>query len=281
MISPAPRSPLDEVALVTRLDALLDATPRPDVLYFAGCTVRFARQRDARLLQAILRRADLPVRLMVDEPCCGGELFHRGHEADGIAHGRQVLAALNAEASALVVTTCPECFYTLAVEYPARPEITPPLAAPVVHVTTLVDVLLKRGRLQVTTPVKGRYAYLDPCHLGRYAGVYEAPRAVLQATGARVANAKWTRDFSWCCGGPIREPFVELRNALCQKLLKTGKRVVTACPTCEYNLRAVKTLFEDRTEVHNVLDLVAHAVGLTTELGGPLQLAALSPGGGA
>ena len=42
--------------------------------------------------------------------------------------------------------------------------------------------------------------YHDPCYLGRYNGIYDAPRRVIEATGCELIEMPRHADHSFCCG---------------------------------------------------------------------------------
>ena len=90
----------------------------------------------------------------------------------------------------------------------------------------------------------GRVVFHDPCYLGRYRGVYEAPRRVAALAGALVEAGR-SRDRSFCCGagGGLaflgEEQGTRVSHARAEELRASGaERVAVACPFC-------RTMLED------------------------------------
>jgi len=61
--------------------------------------------------------------------------------------------------------------------------------------------------------------YHDPCHLGRYSGIYEEPREVIKLLGGKIVESLFNRENAYCCGGGggVRANFPELAKAIAKK----------------------------------------------------------------
>jgi Fe-S oxidoreductase/nitrate reductase gamma subunit len=94
-------------------------------------------------------------------------------------------------------TTDPHVYNTLRNEYPdlnhGRHRIS--------HYTELLATLFEHGQLHAARRLPYRVTYHDPCYLGRYNGVYDQPRAVLNTLGLELIEMPHSRRRSFCCGG--------------------------------------------------------------------------------
>ena len=166
-----------------------------------------------------------------------------------------------------IVTTDPHTYNTLKHEYP--PELNG--GRPVLHYTELLDKLIASGQLEFSRQLDYVVTYQDPCYLGRYNGVYDAPRRVIAATGCSLVEMPRHRDRAICCGagggriwmneGEVKERPSEIRIREAAQLPGVQSFVVT-CPKDITMFRdAVKTTgLEDRLVVKDLIELVYEAL---------------------
>ena len=108
----------------------------------------------------------------------------------------QNMAALGKAQFEAIFTTDPHSLNTLRNEYPQYG-----LEQPVYHYTELFADLVSRGVLSLRTPLSGtRVTYHDPCYLARYNRITEAPRQLIEATGAELVEMPRHGTDTFCCG---------------------------------------------------------------------------------
>jgi Fe-S oxidoreductase len=114
-----------------------------------------------------------------------------------------------------------------------------------------------------------RVAYHDPCSLGRRARVFDAPRAVIEATtGLPVLEFFHSREIAECCGDggllPEVDPKLAERMATAQleRLPAGAATLVTACPGCRAQLGVAAERAGGSVEVIDLSELVANRLGL-------------------
>ncbi len=164
-----------------------------------------------------------------------------------------------------IVTTDPHTFNTLLNEYDFQERPT------ILHYSQLLAMLIEEGRIQFTKSLGYKVTYHDPCYLGRYNGIYAAPRSVIKATGCELVEMPRTGDKALCCGagggriwmaeGKVEERASESRIREAAGLGKLDGFVI-ACPK-DYTMYqdAVKTTgYEDQIKVLDLIDLVAEAI---------------------
>ncbi len=238
-----------------------------DTLYFVGCTADIVPERNhfatntVKLLEAAGESFGT---LGEEEFCCGATVFNLGCAEAFTEIASRNIEVLNKLEVERIVTSCSGCYSVLKHAYPevARVEYK------VQSFPEYLEEVIGQGRLKLTRPVDLKVTYHDPCHLGRYAEVYDAPRRVLEAIpGLELAEMKRIREKSWCCGAGagVKTSFPDFAQWIgeqrVQEALETGAEVLaSACPFCEGNLSDVVGATGADIKVRDLTDLVLEAL---------------------
>jgi len=166
-----------------------------------------------------------------------------------------------------IVTTDPHSFQALKHEYPGTNG-----SAPVLHYTQLLHRLIAMGDLPLRNKLHMKVTYHDPCYLGRYNAIFEAPRHVMAALGLKLVEMPQNKTYAYCCGaggGRIwmeDPPVFKERPAVTRVREAAASGVRTLVVVCPKDLvmfqDAAKTAgLEDRLGVKELAELVEQAMG--------------------
>ncbi len=232
----------------------------PEVLYWVGCAVAFdpRAQKIARSMAELFNSAGVDWAILGKEEKCTGDTARRtGNEYLFAQMAAENIAALDEVKPKVIVTTCPHCFHTIANEYPQFGG-----NYVVKHHTDYINDLIGGGKLKLTPQGDGAVTYHDPCYLGRHNGIFDAPRALIQSTGAKLTEPGRTRSNSFCCGAGGGQFWKEeekgnerVATNRYRELKQTGaKTVATGCPFC-MRMITEETAKEEPETAMEVLDI--------------------------
>src|SRR5919106_2213528 len=180
-------------------------------LWFVGDYASFdpRNQQVTRALARVLHDAGVDFGILYDgERNAGCDVRRTGEEGLFVDLAEGNVETISACRFERLFTADPHSFHTLKNEYPEFGG-----SWTVLHHSQLLLELLESGRLHPRKGLGYRVTYHDPCHLGRYNGVYDPPRKVLRALGAELVDMPRCRDNSFCCGaGGGRILMSELRK---------------------------------------------------------------------
>lgn len=239
-----------------------------DVLYWVGCAGAFdpASQRTTRSVARILNQAGVDWAVLGDEETCHCEWARRS--------GNEPLYQASAEANIetfkqykfnLIITHCPHCFNTFKNEFPQFGG-----DFKVAHHSLYIAKLIAEGKIKPHVQRSESITYHDSCYLGRYNGVYDAPRAMLNSVpGLNVIEMARSRDRGLCCGGGGAQVWMEthqthpVNQIRLEEAMSTGaSTVAAACPFCTIMLdsAAQSKGMTEQVKVRDVAEIVAESL---------------------
>lgn len=222
---------------------------KADILYFVGCTSSYRQKDLAQATVKILNKIGVDYTVSEDEWCCGSPLMRTGQldsVKDLVEHNLKLIKKTEAKK---VITSCAGCYRTIKIDFPKYAEQLE--GVEILHITEFLNQMIEAGRLELPKKLEDVIVtYHDPCHLGRHSGVYDAPRAIIQAIpGVTLIEMPRFGENAWCCGagGGVKAAFkdwaVEISSKRIEEAEKTGCTILlSACPFCKTNLQdAIKT----------------------------------------
>lgn len=214
---------------------------KADYVYFVGCTSSYREKKIARDTVALLDKIGVAYTVIPSEKCCGSVLLRMGRIDAFRGLTLDNLQAIKSTGAKAVVTACAGCFRTMKVDA-AQQGIELPFG--IYHISEFIDQLVREGKAAFAAPQPIRVTYHDPCHLGRHAEVYEAPRRAIQAVGnVELVEMETNKRYAHCCGsgGGVKASNNDLADKVAanrvREALETGaEMLVTACPFCHKGL---------------------------------------------
>jgi heterodisulfide reductase subunit D len=234
------------------LDHDLRVSQDSEVLYFVGCLPYYDAQfknlgieglQIARAAVRILNYFGIEPQVLSDERCCGHDQIWQGDMATFDALARLNLERIKATKAKQIVTTCPECARTLALDYPKR---VGEHGMQVLHLSQLISRQPTASMLDWGSGKKnGKATFQDACRLSRHLGVYEEPRALLRASGLELVEMERTHRSSLCCGTSCWTACGKVNKNIQVERLKEAKAtgaelLVTTCIKCQIHFKCAQ-----------------------------------------
>jgi len=239
-----------------------------EYLYFPCCYPSY----DKRLINVavataeILKKAGVKFGILGDkENCCGESIRKAGDEDLFKTLAKENIKTFIDAGVKKILVSSPHCYHTFKNEYP---EFS--VHFEVVHITELIDELIKTGKLKINSEYKKKVTYHDPCYLGRHNNIYEQPRNILKSiNGLELVEMQDSREESLCCGGGGGRVWMEtikeerFSNIRIEQAINVeAEELVTACPYCITMLEDSRVVMncEDKLVIKDITEVIAEVI---------------------
>ncbi|NJL29933.1 MAG: (Fe-S)-binding protein [Thermoanaerobaculia bacterium] len=248
--------------LIRELELPIYEAGKTEYLLWLGCV--WSYNADARssleAMVKILRTAGTSFGVLESESCSGHHSRRQGEEMQFQTLAQENIGALKEAKVAKMISPCPHCLHTIGREYSTLDQS---FAVEVQHHSQVIAELQQHGKIRLD-PAKHAgttTTYHDPCYLGRYEKVFDAPREVIRRTGLQVVEMERHRERAVCCGGgnagfmSQREEKVRVDQVRKGHVKATGANLlVVGCPECKMMLNSAVE------ETKDLAELVAEAM---------------------
>ena len=240
------------------------------ILYFVGCLPYFETffsDMSVSLVKIavdtvrILNSLGIEPVVLPDERCCGHDLIWTGDEESFHKLRYFNIDSFKKAGVKTIITACAECSYVLKYLFSDASE---PFPFTVMHLSEYLKIagfVAGRGIDKIAT-------YQDPCRLGRFQGVYDAPRDLL----GQILELREMPHFgpgAWCCGNSAWVNCDRYSKQMQVERLLEAKGtqadfMVTACPKCQVHLtcamRDVNRLQDLRLKIFDMASVIAESI---------------------
>jgi Fe-S oxidoreductase len=195
------------------------------------------------------------------EKCNGDPARRLGNDLLFTTLAEENLDTIAQSKAVKLLSICPHCVRTMSVDWEEAGK-----TVQIEHHSELLD----RNKMRLPTVIEGareKVVYHDPCYLGRYRGVYDEPRNVLDRS-VEVVEAPRHRERSFCCGAGGGQMFLgeekgkRINIARAEELIATGaETVAAACPFCASMFRdALKAVSAEPPKLLDLVQIVARGL---------------------
>src|SRR3989337_1535578 len=243
--------------------------------FFAGCLINYMLPNIGEASLKLIEKAGASVIVPPDQHCCGMPALGMGDVETAKSLALKNLEAFEQYKLDYITTACATCGdglrrrfkELLGDEYPERAN---PFCSKVRDITELLVRELRvgsgewrKGHTSLGSKLSApgsELSYHDPCHLNRGQGIKDAPRALIEISGARFKEMSHP---CRCCGlgGSFNitdyDFSMEIARSKAEDIKNTGADIVaTACPGCMIQIKDGLHQIGVKAKVVHVVELL-------------------------
>ncbi|KJR44770.1 Heterodisulfide reductase related protein [Desulfosporosinus sp. I2] len=166
-----------------------------------------------------------------EELYSGALLYELGYLEDMKSYVQKVVEVIRNSGAKTIVCLSPHAAEVFKFIYPKMVDGFD------LEIVTFVDLVWQRRDQLAKIEASGAVVIHDSCRLARELGIHQELRDILESVGADVKEAPRNREWTSCCGGPIKILFPELSHVIgsrrVNELKESGaEHILTSCPYC-------------------------------------------------
>lgn len=235
---------------------------KSNTLYFPGCKAYF--KDNVILWEKIFSKLGIDFRVAEKKVCCGLPALEAGYDFVARKLARRNFEIFKEEKIEKILSPCPACYKMFMGDY--KKFLPDWNIEPLNLWKIILDKLIENPGL-IKKKENSEIGFLDSCYLGRYSGIYEEPREILELIGYEIKEIKDNREDSMCVGGcgGLQRISPELADKCAREKLLQAKRIgikkVIVTSLEEYELLK-KNSAEVGIEVLEFSNVLGEALGI-------------------
>jgi len=246
------------------------AVPRKaTAAFFTGCSINYLYPGVGRDITGVLKENNIETVIPSAQHCCGMAVFAHGDVATARDMAKSNIDAFERTGAEYLITACGSCGGSWQREYCELLRDDAGYGEKAEHwskrtydistfLAKIIDYRRPRGM------VEGVVTYHDSCHLKKTMGVYQEPRAIIQAIPGVEFREMAKSDA--CCGGGGSYSITHYSTAMeigkrkSADIAAVGAGIVAAgCPACMMQLLDLNARFGQGQKIVHFITLLAES----------------------
>ncbi len=241
--------------------------------YFVGClpffdvTFRYLNLSPldtARSMLKLLNKMGIEPVISDHERCCGHDALWCGDHTTFRKLAERNIDVIKRSGAQTVLFSCPEGYVTFKKYYTNHFGALP---FEVEHMTEFLARELTKTDLTFQTTSPETVTYHDPCRLGRLAGIYDAPRQLIDMLPeVTLVEMERIRENALCCGTSAWMECAShskvIQSERMQEAIQTSAQtLITACPKCQIHFTCTRSESDINLQVIDLYTYLAGRLG--------------------
>lgn len=237
------------------------------ILYFPGDICFYKNKQGFENYKKIFSKLGIKFKVFDEYVSDGLSALEAGYEQESRKLVRRNFNIFLKEDIDKIITTSPESFKIFSQNYP---EILPDWSIKLDDTWELLADRLKKKHRLIKNKAMEIVTYHDSCYLGRYCGIYDSPRKILELIGYEIKEMDNTREESFCCGscGGLTNTNPELADKVAKERIlqakRTGAKKMIVVGFTNYNLLK-KNSINQGVEILELSTVLCEALGIKVQ----------------